>query len=84
MTNEREVVAWPLATGQAKPLPKPIMRPCDWGLISTTTALETQLGTIEAYNRLVAAAAKLKGKIERGEAKPQNPIYAVSVKGAPA
>jgi len=76
-----KVLAWPLPSGIAAPFPKRIMRPCDWGLINATDALETQLGSIEAYNRLVAAAEKLKAKIDRGEAKPQNPIYATSVKG---
>jgi len=73
------VLAWPIPVCRAdKPLPKPIVRPCDWGLMSAINNLETQLGTIEAYNRLVVAAAKLKGKIDAGQAQAQNPIYAVS------
>jgi hypothetical protein len=41
--------------------------------------LETQLGTIEAYNRLAAFAANVKAQIDRGEVKPQNPLYATSL-----
>jgi hypothetical protein len=77
----RQVIAWPLPAGIVKPLPKRIMRPCDWGLVSVTMNLETQLGTIEAYNRLIDAAEKLKAKIDRGDALAQNPIYAKSIKG---
>jgi hypothetical protein len=40
--------------------------------------METQLGTIEAYNRLARAASELKAKIEGGNAEAQNPIFAVS------
>jgi len=81
MSNDTTVVAWPRAGGAPAELPKPIVRPCDWGLVGAIGALETQLGTIEAYNRLVAAAGLLKARIDRGEAKPQSPLYAISVKG---
>ena len=77
MTNN--VKPWPKAAGRAEvELSKPIIRPCDWGLIGAVTGLETQLGTIEAYNRLATAAHKLKAKIDAGQAEQQNPIYAVS------
>jgi hypothetical protein len=73
------VHAWPKPAGRADaPLPKPIIRPCDWGLKGAINNLETQLGTIEAYNRLATAAAALKAKIDAGKAEAQNPMYAVS------
>lgn len=73
------VHAWPKPAGRPdQPLPAPIMRPCDWGLIGAIDALETQLGTIEAYNRLAVAAARLKAQIDAGNAKAQNPMYAKS------
>jgi hypothetical protein len=77
----KNVIPWPHAGGPMAPLPKPITRPCDWGLLNAVQALETQLGTIEAYNRLVRAAEELRAQIERGEAKAQNPIYARRPRG---
>jgi len=62
-------------------VPKRIVRPCDYGLLAAVNSLETQLGTIEAYNRLVEAAASMKARIDAGKTKAQNPIYAVSVRG---
>jgi hypothetical protein len=61
--------------------PRRLVRPCDYGLLLAVQNLETQLGTIEAYNRLVQAANVLRNKVERGDAKAQNPIYAKSVRG---
>lgn len=75
------VTAWPNPTGRPVEPPKPIVRPCDYGLLTAIHGLETQLGTIEAYNRLVTAAATLKAQIDAGKAKAQNPIYAVSPRG---
>lgn len=73
------VHAWPKVAGRAdKSPPKPIVRPCDWSLKGAVISLETQLGTIEAYNRLATAAAELKAKIDAGQAQAQNPIFAVS------
>lgn len=62
-------------------LPKRINRPCDFALSLSVTDLEMQLGTVEAYNRLVEVSERLKARIEKGQAKAQNPIYAVSIKG---
>jgi hypothetical protein len=76
-----DIRPWPNPTGRPVDPPKPIIRPCDYGLILTVDSLEAQVGTIEAYNRLVAAALKLKSKIDAGKAKPQNPIFAVSPRG---
>lgn len=79
MSNVR---AWPKPTGRARDdLTKPIKRPCDFGLELAITALETQLGTIEAYNRLVITALVMKSKIDNGDATAQNPLFAVRPKG---
>lgn len=43
--------------------------------------LETQLGTIEAYNRLARASQALHAKIEAGKAVAQNPLFAASIRG---
>lgn len=77
------VKAWPKPTGTPRDLPRRIVRPCDFGLLATVRDLETQLGTIEAYNRLVEAATAMRAKIDAGNAKPQNPLFAVHVKGGP-
>lgn len=78
-TEQDNVRAWPKPAGRADaPLPKPIVRPCDYGLLSAIHGLETQLGTIEAYNRLARAAASLKAKIDAGNAVAQHPLFAVS------
>lgn len=75
------VKAWPKPTGTPIDLPRRIVRPCDYGLLSAIKALETQVGTIEAYNRLVEAASSMRKRIDAGKAKPQNPMYAISVRG---
>lgn len=66
MSNVEQLPAKPSTD---RPAPRRIMRPCDFGLISAVQALETQVGTVEAYNRLCDAAAQLKAQIDRGEAK---------------
>ena len=77
------VKPWPKVAGRVDVLPPLIaMRPCDWGLIMCVNNLETQLGSIEAYNRLATAAHKLKAKIDNGEARSQNPLYAIDIRGA--
>lgn len=76
-----ELHAWPLSGPVTETAPKPIQRPCDYGLLSAWYQLETQLGTVEAYNRLAAFAARRLAEIESGHIEPQNPIYAVSIKG---
>lgn len=74
-----EVFPWPIPAGRAEvPAPKRIVRPCDYGLIGAVNGLETQLGTIEAYNRLAEAANVLKAQIDAGNAKPQHPMFATS------
>jgi len=77
------VKAWPKATGRPVEAPRRITRPCDAGLWLAITNAEMQLGTIEAYNRVVEAAALLRAQIDAGGAKPQNPLFAVSIKGDP-
>ena len=74
-----ELHPWPKPAGRAEvPAPPRIVRPCDYGLMGAIYGLETQLGTIEAYNRLAEAAHALKAKIDAGEAKAQNPMFATS------
>ncbi len=67
--------------GPLLPAPARLMRPCDYGLKMAIANLETQLGTIEAYNRLAEAAAAVRAKIDEGEAVAANPIYATEPKG---
>ena len=78
-----EIKTWPKAQGEPRPLPSRLVRPCDYSLFGAVSALETQLGTIEAYNRLVDAACGLRARIEAGEARAQNPIFAKNPKGQP-
>lgn len=75
------VKAWPNPTGKPLPKPKRIVRPCDYGLLTAMNGLETQLGTIEAYNRIVEAANAMRARIDAGDVKPQNPIFAKSIRG---
>ena len=42
--------------------------------------LETQMGTVEAYNRLCDAAEKLKAKIDAGKAEAQGHLWATDPK----
>lgn len=62
------VKAFPAKAESDRPAPKRILRPCEWGLMATMRDLETQMGTVEAYNRLCDAAASLKARIDAGEA----------------
>ena len=64
------------AKEQTRPLPRPIVRPCEWGLRRAIMAMEDQVGSIEAYNMLAMYAGELKAKIIEGKAKPQNPYFA--------
>lgn len=75
------VKAWPKATGRPLPVPKRIVRPCDYGLLAAVRDMETQVGTTEAYNRLVTAAEALRARIDAGDIRPQNPIFATNIKG---
>ena len=78
-----ELHAWPKVAGRPEiDPPKAIARPCDYSLLNAVNALETQLGTIEAYNRLARAAHALKALIDAGDAKPQHPMFATSSTGA--
>lgn len=62
--------------------PAPIRRPCDYTLLMAVDALETQLGSIEAYNRLAAAAHALKAKIDAGKAQAQHVLFRTDLGGA--
>ena len=66
----------PVNGSASRPTPRKIVRPCEWGLMGTVKDLETQLGTVEAYNRLCDAAQALKTKIDRGDAQQQHPLFA--------
>jgi len=56
-----------IEASSSRPPPKRIMRPCDHGLARAVNALETQVGTVEAYNKLCDAATALKVKIDAGQ-----------------
>ncbi len=70
----------PVKQTTERPVPKRIMRPCEYGLWSAVLDMETQMGTVEAYNRLCDWAASLKAKIDRGDAKKQHPMWATDPK----
>lgn len=79
--SKGRVLPWPKVAGRPVIAPRRMLRPCDYQLSAAIAALETQLGTIEAYNRMVEAAATLRAKIDAGNASPQNPLYATSIRG---
>lgn len=78
-----DVRAWPKMTGVMTDAPRRIARPCDYGLVAAVVQLEVQLGSVEAYNRLVEAAERLRLRIKNGNGHAQNPIYAVDIHGKP-
>ncbi|MCA8237696.1 hypothetical protein [Burkholderia cenocepacia] len=70
----------PVTQETSRPAPKRIVRPCEWELFNAVRSLETQMGSVEAYNRLCMAAEQLKAKIDRGEGKAQHPMWATDPK----
>lgn len=68
-----DVVQWPKAGGEIAPLPRRIDKAADYGLLGAVNQMETQWGTIEAYNRLVEHCERLKAQIDAGEAKIMHP-----------
>ena len=66
----------PVKGASERPAPRRIMRPCEYGLLGTVRDLETQMGTVEAYNRLCDAAQRLKTKIDAGDAEQQHKMWA--------
>lgn len=56
------------------------MRPCDWGLINAVNSMETQVGSVEAYNKLCEAATQLRAKIDAGNGKAAHPMWATDPK----
>jgi len=60
--------------------PKRIKRPCEWGMQGAVRDMETQMGTVEAYNRLCDWAQHLKEKIDRGDAQAQAAMWATDPK----
>jgi len=61
--------------------PQHIKRPCDYSLDIAVGNLETQLGTIEAYNRIASMARQLRKKIDAGNAKAPLSCFLTSVTG---
>ncbi|MBH9645088.1 hypothetical protein [Burkholderia vietnamiensis] len=70
----------PVTQETSRLAPKRIVRPCEWELFNAVRSLETQMGSVEAYNRLCMAAEQLKAKIDRGEGKAQHPMWATDPK----
>lgn len=70
MTGLNDVVALPVHAQPTGKLPSRIMRPGEYGLLNAIRNCETQLGTVEVYNRLCDAAAQLKQQIDAGKATP--------------
>lgn len=66
----------PSPTGSNRPAPKRITRPCEYGMWNAVQSMETQMGTVETYNRLCDWAQALKAKIDRGDAEAQHPMWA--------
>lgn len=60
----------------SRPPPARIVRPCDFSLKNAITALENQVGTVEAYNKLCDAAAHLKKVIDDGQGKQAISMFA--------
>ena len=71
-----EVRQLPVIGTADRPAPKKIMRPCDYGLLGAIMNLETQVGSVEAYNKLCDAADALKAKIDAGNGQAQNRMFA--------
>ena len=63
-----------------RPAPVKIFRPCDYGLFGAVRSMETQVGTVEAYNKLCDAAAVLKARIDAGEGKQAAEMFAIDPK----
>ena len=70
----------PVKATSDRSAPKRIMRPCEYGLWGAVKDMETQMGTVEAYNRLCDWAQSLKAKIDAGEAVQQNRLFATDPK----
>ena len=66
----------PVPSETNRKTPKRIVRPCEWQLFSAVNTLETQMGSVEAYNRLCDAAEAMKQKIDAGKGCAQHPMWA--------
>jgi hypothetical protein len=71
-----EVHQLPVAGTSHREPPKRIVRPCEYGLMNAVHSMETQMGTVDAYNKLCDAAAHLKAKIDAGDARASHPMWA--------
>ena len=80
MDDRASVHQLPVQQVTDRPAPRRIVRPCEYDLMGTLNDMESQLGTVEAYNRLCDAAAAFKRKIDSGQAKPQMAMFATDPK----
>lgn len=64
----------------ARKTPEKIMRPCDYGLWGAVKNCETQVGTVETYNKLCDWAEALKAKIDAGEGRQALAMFATDPK----
>jgi hypothetical protein len=67
----------PVTPAPSRPTPRRIVRPCEHGLALAIDAMETQMGSVEAYNLLCDAAASLRRKIDAGEGHAQHAMWAI-------
>lgn len=70
----------PVKATSERPAPRRIMHPCELGLLGTVHDLETQMGTVEAYNGLCDAARRLKAKIDAGDAEQPHKMWVTDPK----
>lgn len=70
-----DIRALPVQAQPTAELPKRIMRPCDYALWNAVKSMETQVGTVEAYNRLCEWAAQLRAQVDAGEAKAPHSMW---------
>jgi hypothetical protein len=80
VSDKSDIRQFPPQLTTERPAPKRIMRPCEYGLWNAVNSMETQMGTVEAYNRLCDWAESLKAKIDRGDAKAQHSMWATDPK----
>ena len=63
MSNVQQLITSEMTSREP---PKKIKRPCDFGLWTAVNGCETQVGTVETYNKLCDWADSLKAKIDAG------------------
>lgn len=70
----------PVNGSASRPAPKKIIRPCEWGMHNAVRDMETQMGSVEAYNRLCEWASHLKTKIDAGNGVQAHAMWATDPK----